>query len=154
MNRFVFVLLAGLASAQPAAAQGSQQQGLAAPAARKPAGSIELCIADLRYQIGDARHTVGGMARNRDGDAVSYVVGGDGMFILRAERGGIPPMIVRDGFIPGAQPGIAGLLQEAAIARVWLKVDYDMAARAGNVEQKVRTVTFSAANAGGGQTKC
>lgn len=76
------------------------------------------------------------------------------MFILRAERGGTPPMIVREGFPPGAEPGIAGLLQRAAVERAWLKVDYEMASRPGNVKQKARSVTFSALSAAGGQSKC
>jgi hypothetical protein len=92
-----------------------------------PAANVEVCITDYRVQTGNARHSVSGFGRLRDGRMFSYAIAATDMSGIIGTASSISPIVAPagTGYVAGAEPELVRFVERAASDGAWLRVSLD-----------------------------
>lgn len=97
------------------------------PAHAAPAANVEVCITDYRIQTSNARHSVSGFGRLRDGRLFAYSIAATDMYGIVGTSSSITPTVAGPGtgYVAGAEPELVRFVERAAAEGAWLRVNLD-----------------------------
>ncbi|HVK81738.1 MAG TPA: hypothetical protein VM915_14115 [Verrucomicrobiae bacterium] len=92
-----------------------------------PAANVEVCITDYRVQTSNARHSVSGFGRLRDGRLFAYSIAATDMAGIVGTSSSITPTVAGPGtgYVAGAEPELVRFVERAASDGAWLRVNLD-----------------------------
>jgi hypothetical protein len=92
-----------------------------------PAATVEVCITDYRVQTSNARHSVSGFGRLRDGRMFSYSVAATDMAAIVGTASSITPIVAGPGtgYVAGAEPELIRTLERGAVDGAWLRMSLE-----------------------------
>lgn len=99
----------------------------AKPANATPAQSVSVCITDYRIQSENARHSISGFGKLRDGRLFAWSVAATDMAATVGTTGAITPIVAGPGtgYLVGQEPDLVAFLETAARDGVWLTMSLD-----------------------------
>ena len=111
-----------------------------APAHAAPAATVEVCITDIRVQTGNARHSLSGFGKIRDGRLFAWSIAATDMAGVIGTASSISPTVAGPGtgYLAGGEPELVRFIERAAADGAWLRISLD--ASVGAAAQKVSTV--------------
>ena len=91
-----------------------------------PAANVEVCITDYRIQTSNARHSVSGFGRLRDGRLFAYSIAATDMSGIIGTSS-ITPTVAGPGtgYVAGAEPELVRFIERAAADGAWLRINLD-----------------------------
>ncbi len=110
-----------------------------APAHAAPAATVEACITDVRVQTGDARHSLSGFGKIRDGRLFAWSINNVGMSGIVGTASSITPIVAGagTGYVAGAEPELVRFVERAAADSAWLRISLEAST---GISQKAVTV--------------
>ncbi|MBT9447101.1 MAG: hypothetical protein IV086_15475 [Hyphomonadaceae bacterium] len=110
-----------------------------APAHAAPAVTVEVCITDVRVQTGNARHSLSGFGKIRDGRLFAWSIAATDMAAIVGTASSITPITAGPGtgYLAGAEPELVRFVERAAADGAWLRISLDASTGAS---QKASTV--------------
>jgi hypothetical protein len=116
------------------------------PAHAAPAATVEVCITDVRVQTSNARHSISGFGRIRDGRLFAYSIAATDMAGVIGTTS-VSPTVAGPGtgYLAGSEPELVRFIERAAADGAWLRISLD--ASTGAV-QKASTVARAYPQAG------
>ena len=111
------------------------------PANAAPAAVVEVCITDFRVQTSNARHSISGFGRIRDGRLFAYSIAATDMVGIVGTTS-ITPTVAGPGtgYIAGQEPELIRTIEHAAADGAWLRISLEAST---GVSQRVLFVARS-----------